>query len=165
MASGNTLIVFTPNGAEFPSTVNTYATLDVRNNHPCLDFDTGTAEYAYFTGIMPQSYSNTTGITVYVHWAAASATSGTIGWVIALQRNQDGADMTSTVWGPDQTITAATVPATAGILKVTNVAITKGTNMNSVVAGDMFRISVQRNVAGDTASGDAELYAVEIRET
>ena len=84
MASGNTLIVFTPNGAELPA--SNYATLDVRNNHPCLDFDTTTAETVYFTGVMPQSYSDATGITVYVHWAAASATSGTIGWLVALDR-------------------------------------------------------------------------------
>lgn len=163
MASGNTLIVFTPNSAEFPT--SNYATLDVRNNHPCLDFDTTTAETVYFTGIMPQSYSDATGITVYVHWAAASATSGTIGWLVALERDGDGQSITSDSFASDQTITAATVPASSGTIDVTNVAITKGANMDSVVAGDMFRIRIQRNTAVDTASGDAELYAVEIRET
>lgn len=163
MASGNTLIVLTPNGAEFPA--SNYATLDVRNNHPCLDFDTTTAETVYFTGIMPQSYSDTTGITVYTHWAATSATSGTIGWLVALEKNADGDSITTDSFGSDQTVTAATVPASAGTIKVTSVAITKGANMDSVVAGNMFRIRIQRNVAGDTASGDAELYAVEIRET
>ena len=163
MASGSTLVVFTPNGAEFPA--SNYATLDVRNNHPCLDFDTTTAETVYFTGVMPQSYSDATGITVYVHWAAASATSGTIGWLVALERNGDGQSITSDSFASDQTITAATVPGTAGILDVTSVAITKGANMDSVVAGDMFRLQIQRDVSNDTASGDAEVYAVEIRET
>lgn len=163
MASGNTLIVFTPNGAEFPA--SNYATLDTRNNHPCLDFDTTTGETAFFTGVMPQSYSDTTGITVYVHWAATSATSGTIGWLIALERDGDGQSITSDDFASNQTITAATVPGTAGVIDVTSVAITKGANMDSVVAGDMFRLRVIRDVANDNASGDAELYAVEIRET
>lgn len=163
MASGNTLVVFTPNGAEFPAT--NYATLDTRNNHPCLDFDTTTAETTYFTAVMPQSYSDTTGVTVYAHWAATSATSGTIGWLIALEKDADGDSIASDSFGSDQTITAATVPGTAGIIKVTSVAITKGANMDSVVAGNMFRLRVIRDVSNDSASGDAELYAVEIRET
>lgn len=163
MASGNTLIVFTPNGAEFPASA--YATLDVRNNHPCLDFDTTNTESAFFTGVMPQSYSDATGVTVYIHWAAASATSGTIGWLVAFERDGDGQSITSDSFASDQTITAATVPASSGTIDVTNVAITKGANMDSVVAGDMFRIRIQRDIANDTASGDAELYAVEIRET
>lgn len=163
MASGNTLVVFTPNGAEFPA--SNYATLDTRNNHPCLDYDTTTAETAYWTAVMPQSYSDTTGVTVYVHWAATSATSGTIGWLIAFERNADGSSVTSDSFGSDQTITAVTVPGTAGLLDVTSVAITKGANMDSVVAGDMFRLRVIRDVSNDSASGDAEVYAVEIRET
>jgi hypothetical protein len=163
MASGSTLVVFTPNGAEFPA--SDYATLDTRNNHPCLDFDTTTAETAYWTAVMPQSYSDTTGVTVYVHWAATSATSGTIGWLIAFERDADGSSVTSDDFASNQTITAATVPGTAGILDVTSVAITKGANMDSVVAGDMFRLQIQRDVSNDTASGDAEVYAVEIRET
>lgn len=163
MASGNTLVVFTPNGAEFPA--SNYATLDTRNNHPCLDYDTTTAETAYWTAVMPQSYSDTTGVTVYVHWAATSATSGTIGWLIAFERNADGSSVTSDDFASNQTITAVTVPGTAGLLDVTSVAITKGANMDSVVAGDMFRLRVIRDVSNDSASGDAEVYAVEIRET
>lgn len=165
MASGNTLIVFTPNSAEFPASA--YATLDTRNNHPCLDFDTTNTESVFFTGIMPQSYSNTTGVTVYIYWAATSATSGTIGWLVAFERDGDGISITTDDFSTNQPTTsnAVTVPASAGTLDVTSIAVTKGTNMKSVVAGDMFRIRIQRDIANDTASGDAELYAVEIRET
>lgn len=165
MASGNTLIVFTPNGAEFPASA--YATLDVRNNHPCLDFDTTNTESAFFTGVMPQSYSDATGVTVYIHWAAASATSGTIGWLVAFERNGDGQSITTDDFATNQPTSsnAVTVPASSGTIDITSIAVTKGANMDSVVAGDMFRIRIQRDIANDTASGDAELYAVEIRET
>ena len=83
MASGDTLIIFTPLANEPPT--SNYATLDTRNNHPCLDFDASTNESAIFSGIMPQSYAGTTGITVYLHYAMSTATSGDIDWDIAEQ--------------------------------------------------------------------------------
>lgn len=164
MASGNSLISFTALGAEFPAT--NYATLDTRNNHAVLDFDDTTGETAYFTGIMPQHYSAATGVTIYLDWMATSATTGTIGWLVAFERMGDGGtDMDADSFAADATVTAATVNATSGIIKVTNVAVTAGANSDSVVAGDMFRLRVTRDVANDTATGDAELLGIEIRET
>lgn len=164
MASGDTLVTFSPFANEPPST--NYATLDTRNGHPCLDFDDTTAEAALFTGVMPQSYSDTTGVTVYVMHGATSATTGTIGWTVEFERLADGGtDLDSDSFASAQTITAETVDGTSGILDYANVAVTKGANMDSVVAGDLFRIRIKRDVATDTATGDAELYGVEIRET
>lgn len=164
MASGDTLAIFTALDAEFPA--SNYATLDTRNNHPVLDFDTTTGETAYFTAVMPKNYADTTGVTVFLHWAASSATSGTIGWLIAFERMGDGGtDIDSDSFASDQTVAAETVDATSGIMDVSNVAVTKGANMDSVVAGDTFRLRVTRDVANDTATGDAELIAIEIRET
>lgn len=163
MASGDTLLIFTPLGAEFPA--SNYATLDTRNNHPCLDFDTTTGETAYFTGVMPQNYGGG-GLTVYLHWAASSATSGTIGWLIAIERIGDSQqDVDADGFASDQTVSATTVPGTSGHVDITSGAFTSGAQMDSLVAGEMFRLRVTRDVAGDNASGDAELYAVEIRET
>ena len=164
MASGNTLISFYPTDGEPPAA--NYATLDTRNIHPVLDFDTTTGETIYFSGVMPQNYSDTTGVTVYLHWMATSATSGTIGWLVAFERMGDGGtDMNSDSFASDQTVVAETVDGTAGIMDVSSVAVTKGGNMDSVVAGDSFRLRITRDVASDTAAGDAELIAVEIRET
>lgn len=160
MASGNTLLVFSPLGAEFP--VSNFATLDTRNNHPCLDFDASTGETVYFSGVMPRNYAGG-GITVSVHSAATSATSGTIGWLIALERGNTDLDADS--FAADQTITAAAVNGTSGIITVGSVAITDGANMDSIAAGEYFRLRVTRDVANDSATGDAELYAVEIKET
>lgn len=164
MASGNSLLMWTALSAEFPA--SNYATLDTRNNHPCLDFDSGaTEEICYFSGVMPQHYSDTTGVTVILHWSC-DATSGTVGWEVAFERLGDGGtDLDADSFASDQTVTAETVDGTSGIIDVSSVAVTKGANMDSVVAGDYFRIRIRRDTSADDAAGDANLYAVEIRET
>lgn len=163
MASGNTLCVFTALDGEPPA--SNYATNDTRNNHPTLDFDDTTEESIYFSGIMPRHYAGG-GITVYIHAALTSATTGTLGWLVALERLSDAAtDIDADSFASDQTITASTVPATSGVILVLNVAITNGANMDSVAAGEAFRVRIKRDVTNDTATGDAELIAVEIKET
>jgi hypothetical protein len=163
MASGDTLATFTALSAEFPT--SNYATPDIRNNHSVLDFDTTTGETVYFTGIMPRNYAGG-GVTVYLHWAASSATSGTIGWLVAFERMGDGGtDIDADSFASDATVTAETVDGTSGIMDVSNAAIANGADMDSVVAGDTFRLRVTRDVANDTATGDAELISIEIKET
>ncbi len=161
MASGDTLVTFAALDGEPPS--SNHATLDLRNLHPVLDFDTTTQETAFFTGVMPTQYGGGS-VSVRLHWAATSATSGTIGWVVAFERMADGGhDIDADDFASDQTITAAAVPGTSGIIKRTSVTVTAG-NADSIVAGDVFRLRVRRDVANDNAAGDAELIAVEIRE-
>ena len=163
MATGNTLCVFLPMGYEPPS--SNYATLDTRNGHPVLDFDTTTQETAIWTGVLPRHYAGG-GITVYIHWAATSATTGTIGWDVSFERIGDGSqDIDADGFATAQTVTAATVPGTSGNVDITNVAITDGANIDSIAVGEAFRIRVRRDVANDSASGDAELVAVELKET
>lgn len=163
MSSGATLLVFLPAQAEAPA--SNYATFDTRNGHPCLDFDTTTQESACWTAILPRAYA-AGGITVYLHWAATTATTGTIGWDVALERMSDSAtDLDADSFATARTVTAATVPATSGVVSVTSVAFTDGAQMDSVSAGESFRLRVRRDVATDTATGDAELFAVEIKET
>ena len=50
-------------------------------------------------------------------------------------------------------------------LRIATADFTNGAQMSSVVAGDYFRIKVTRDGISDTATGDAELVKVEIRET
>lgn len=163
MASGNTLLTLLPFAYEPPS--SNFATVDTRNGHPVLDFDATTQESAIWTCIMPRHYGGG-GITVYITWAATSATSGTIGWDVALERIGDGSqDIDADGFASAQTVTAVTVPATSGNTDITNVAITDGANMDSVAAGEAFRIRIRRDVANDDATGDAEILGVEIKET
>jgi hypothetical protein len=163
MASGQTLCVFTPQNNEPPA--SNYATVDDRNGHKVLDFDATTQEAAVFKGVLPRHYAGG-GITVYVHYAASSATTGTGGWDVAFERVGDGAqDLDSDGFATAQTITAATVPGTAGLVDILNVAVSDGANIDSIAVGETFRLRVRRDVANDTATGDLELVAVELKET
>ncbi|HWA45248.1 MAG TPA: hypothetical protein VHA10_18655 [Hypericibacter adhaerens] len=163
MSSGDTLCVFTPYQNEPPA--SNYATLSLRNGHPLLQFDATTTEAAVFTGIMPQNYANTTGVTVFVVASLTTATTGTLGWSILFERMDSATDIDSDSYAPVQAITASTVPATLGQPLTLSVAVPKGTNLDSIVAGDTFRMRIERDTTNDTATGDAELLAIELRET
>lgn len=163
MASGNTLAIFMPGSYEPPS--SNPAAPGKRNGRRTLDFDTTTQETAIWSGVMPRNYAGGN-IVVYVTWAAASATSGTIGWDVTIERSSDAAlDIDSDGFATAKTITAVTVPATAGIEATSNVTLTAGaTDTDSVAAGDTFRIRIRRDVANDTAAGDAQILSVELKE-
>ena len=164
MASGDTLLIWTPLANEPPAA--NFATLDTRNSHPVLDFDTTTGESAVFRGVMPRHYAGTTGVTVYVHYAMTSATSGTCGWLVAFERVSDSQqDIDSDGFASAQTLTAVTVPGTSGHVDISNVAFTNGAQMDSVAVGEGFRLKITRDVANDNATGDAELWAIEMKET
>ena len=94
MASGNTLCAFVPAlCASFPA--SNYATPDLRNNHPVLDFDGSTDEEAYFELVMPAHYGGG-GIAIDLYVALTSATSGTSRWQTDIERiNSAGPDLES----------------------------------------------------------------------
>lgn len=163
MASGNSIGRFLPNQNEPP--LANPATASLRNLHPILQFDTTTQESAIFTEVMPQHYAGGN-IVVYVTWAAASATTGTIGWDITIERITDGAlDIDADSYATAKVITAGTVPATSGITSTTNVTLTAGaTDTDSVAAGDTYRLRLRRDVASDTAAGDADWVSIDLKE-
>lgn len=163
MASGQTLATFRPYDNEPPAT--NFATLDLRNNHPVLDFDDTTQEAAIFSDVLPRAYAGG-GITVYLHYSMTSAVTGTCGWDVSIERIGDQQlDIDADSFATAQTVTAVTVPATSGNVDIVNVAITDGANMDSLAVGEAYRIRVRRDVASDNAAGDAELLAIEIKET
>lgn len=164
MASGDTLLIFTALHSEPPAT--NYATLDVRNLHPVLDFDGATNESAVFSGVMPQHYAGTTGVTVYLHYSMTSETSGDIDWDVAFERVGDQQlDVDADSFATVQSVDGTTVPATSGLVDVVSIPFTDGAVMDSVAAGELFRLKVTRDAASDTSTADAELHAIEIRET
>lgn len=163
MASGNTLCIFMPFDNEPPA--SNYATLDVRNGHPCLDFDATTNESAVFSGIMPRNYAGG-GVTVYLHYAMSSAVADTVDWDVAFERIGDQQlDIDADSFADANSVDDTTVPDAAGKVDVVSVAFTDGADMDSVAVGELFRLKVTRDAASDDAAGDAELYAVEIKET
>jgi hypothetical protein len=163
MASGDTLIIFTPLSNEPPA--SNPATIDFRNQHPVLDFDDTTNESAVFSSIMPRSYGGG-GLTVYLHYAMSSAESGDVDWDVAFERIGDQQqDIDSDSFASVQSVDNTTVPANSGDVDIVSVGFTDGAQMDSIAVGEAFRIKVTRDASSDTASGDAELVAVEIKET
>jgi hypothetical protein len=163
MAAGNTLLIFHPYNNEPPA--SNFATLDMRNLHPCLDFDAATNESAVFSGVMPQHYAGG-GVTVCLHYAMSSAVANTVDWDVAFERIGDGQlDIDADSFADANSVDDTTVPSTCGYVDVVSIAFTNGADMDSVAAGELFRLKVTRDAASDDAAGDAELVAVEIRET
>jgi hypothetical protein len=163
MASGDSLLVFTAAHGIPPASA--YATFDSRNQHLVLDFDDTTNESAMFEGIMPRHYAGG-GVTVYLHYAMTSATSGDIDWDVAWERIGDQQqDIDSDSFATANSVDNTTVPATSGNVDVVSIAFTSGAQMDSVAVGEAFRIKVTRDAASDTGTGDAELVVVEIKET
>lgn len=159
----NVLLYFTPQCAEHP--VSDWATLDLRNYHPVLDFDDTAIESAMFSGIMPTGYKGD-GVTVYIHYAMTSATSGTIDWDAAFERIGDQQlDIDSDSFADANSVDDTTVPGTAGLVDVVTISFEDGADMDSVAAGEAFRLKITRDAVSDDAAGDAELLCVEIRES
>ena len=164
MASGDTLLIFSPLGSEPPAA--DFATFDTRNQHPIMDFDPTTNESSLFSSVMPQHYLGTTGVDVYLHYAMSSAVTGTVDWDVAFERDGDQQlDIDGDGFAGVQSVDDTDVPGVSGLVDVVNISFTDGGEMDSVEAGELFRLKVTRDAASDDAAGDAELLAVEIRET
>lgn len=164
MASGNVLAVFTPLGSIPPA--SNMATLDTRNNHPVLNFDASTDETIYFEGHLPDNYAGG-GLTVDLYWLGASATSGTTRWSVAIEA------LASLDEDADSFATAATTGGTAngtsGIYTKTTLTFASGAAMDSLLAGEPFRLNVTRDADGtsgtDDMTGDAQLIRAVVKET
>jgi len=160
----NTILQFFPRDAEFPST--NFATIDTRNNHPCLDFDDNTTETVFFTGFIPQGASfaaSGTALTFVLLSTAQTALTGNIGWLVALERIvANSIDIDGDDFGTAQSGSAAVIGgANTGKVTEVSVTFTQAQLPTSLAAGDMIRVRVQRNtsVSGDH-TGDAELLGV-----
>lgn len=163
MASGATLLIFSPLHNQPPS--SNAATLDTRNSHPCLDFDDSTNEDAVFSSVMPRNYAGS-GITVYIHYAMATATALTIDWDVSFERIGDQQqDLDADGFAAVQSVDNTTVPGTSGLVDIVSVAFTDGAQMDSIAVGESFRIKVTRDAVSDDAVGDAELVKIELKES
>lgn len=163
MASGDTLLIFIPQCSEPPA--SNFATLDLRNLHPVLDFDDATNESIIFRGIMPMHYAGG-GITVRIHYAMTSAVELTIDWDASFERiGYKSQDIDADGFAGVKSINDITVPSTCGHVDIANILFADGAEIDSIIAGDSFRLKITRDAVSDDAVGDAELLLVELRET
>jgi len=156
--ASKTLARFTPRENQPPATA--FATLDTRNSIAVLDFDAATDESAIFSAVIPENANLASGLQIRLAWMATSATSGNCRWGVQIERCTTDLDADSF-----DTATEATGAAngTSGIATVTSIT---ATDIDSLAAGDTFRIKIFRNAddaTNDTMTGDAELISVEIR--
>jgi hypothetical protein len=153
-----TYAVFTATDNQPPA--SNFATLDTRNSIACLDFDDATDESAVFVSIIPEAASLGSGLKIRLHWMATSATSGDVVWDVSLERMNT--DLDSDSFDTIASGTAAATNGTSGILTVTEITLT---TIDSVTAGDGYRLKITRDAdnGSDSMSGDAELVVCEVR--
>jgi len=159
-------LVFTPLGNEPPTSA--FATLDTRNAHPVLDFDGVTDEEAVWTAVLPAGYAGG-GLTVQTWWAFTTATSGNLRVQAAIERvDVSSLDLDADSFAAFQSA-GGTAPGTSGQVIAVTVTFTSGAQMDSLAAGEVFRLKIRRDADGtsgtDDITTDAELVAVLVRET
>lgn len=166
MATTNLLAGLSPLSNEPPASI--FATPDLRNSHVVLDFDGATDEEAVFSGVLPAHYAGG-GLTINTFWSFTSATSGSL----RVQTSIERIDASSLDIDADSFATAnsagGTAPGTSGqVIKVTTTHAS-GAEMDSLAAGEHYRLKIRRDADGtsgtDDIATDAELLFVEIRET
>jgi hypothetical protein len=153
-----TLQRFTARDNQPPAT--NFATLDTRNSILVVEFDAATEESAYFVGVVDESMTLTSGLTVRLWWMADTATSGNVRWGVQLEKT--GTDMDADSFDTNAQATSA-ANGTSGVESVASITIT---SIDSLTAGDRYRLRVYRVAAdatNDTMTGDAQLVAVEVR--
>jgi len=162
MASGDTLSVFFASDNEPPTTG--FARAVFHNLHPSLGFLATTTEAAVFSGHLDAAYTGG-GITINLLVMTATATTGNLAFSAAIERGGTTLDHGTDSFATAVNGTTTAVSGTAGTPVVVPVTITDGAAMDSLAAGEMFRIKISNITASTTISGDAELLQVEIKET
>lgn len=144
-----------------------HADRGVVQNREYMAFDAATVEAMYTAAFhMPAAYTGSGTLKVDIYYAMASATSGKVDFEICVEAITSGDAVDTDSASSFDTANAAneTVPGTAGYMSKLTITLT---NKDSVAAGDMVRLKLERDAddaTDDTASGDARVYAVVLRE-
>lgn len=163
MASGDTLMVWSAPAGTPPGSGG-FAYDGVRNGVPIKVFVDGSDTSTIFSGVLPRRYSGG-GVTAKIH-AFHVPTSGDSRWLGAIERGTTDIDADS--FAADQGV-SLTANGTSGIASSGDLVFSSGAVMDSLAAGEPFRLRITRDGDGttgtDDAAGDAQLWLVELRET
>jgi hypothetical protein len=162
MASGDLLADFGPQSNEPPATVA--ALPNTRNAIPLLDFDASTAWSAVFGAFLPNNYA-AGGINVTIVWMAASATSGNVVWLAAIERDEaGGTDADADSFATAQTATGA-ANAASGVRTYTTIALSNA-QIDGLLKNEKYRLKITRDATNgsDTMTGNASIERIMIRE-
>ncbi|SRR6266404_2719931 len=138
-----------------------YATFGTVNAIPFLAFNDAATWTSTFIGMVPWGEVFASGIIVRLKWASATAITNAVKWGVAYER-LGVLTVASDHFGTQVTGTT-TVGGTVELFSETAITIPYA-NMVSSVAGDPFRLQVQRlgADAADTMVGDAQLFTVSV---
>ena len=115
---------------------------------------------------MPEAAVTTNGLKVRLAWTADTVTNtDAVVWAIQWQRIDTSTDLDTDAFSNTVTATAA-ASGTAGVPVITEITITGTANLDSLVAGDFYRVKISRDGtnASDALTNDACLVGVEIRD-
>lgn len=128
-------------------------------------FDAAAIEYLDFKCVL-RGYGGG-GLTFTLPWSAASATTGTTRWGIAIRRIQDDLEDIDAAHTYDFNDVDDTAASASGELSYPTVTFTNGADMDSWADGEVAIVRVYRNAthANDTMTGDAELWGLVGKET
>ena len=157
--------IYVPAAAMYPSTTNPCSDLTqvettaLRPDLKVLDFATGADEFAQFTIAFPKSWNEGT-VTFQPFWTVTGTNTGTVDWQLAaVAVSSDGS--INTAFGTQVTATALAFSGTSNDLMV-SVESGAVTIAGSPAANDMCFFQVNRNVSGDTQTGDARLLGIKL---
>lgn len=140
-----------------------------RNSHAVLAYDQDADECAYFEGILSGSYAGG-GLTLSVDFISTSDTSNThaVGWLGAIERHDSGTDIDADSFASDRSV-STTITSTAGNTVRSTITFSSGAQMDSLAAGEGFRVRLCRDgdgsVVTDSMTGDAGLTHVALGES
>lgn len=152
--------------------VANFATLTTRNTtspHTMLQFSHTAASSAIFSSVLPAGYGGG-GLTVDIYWTTLSATSGgTVSWGAAFESHTaDADDLDADSFADYNTVTSLSLPSAAGELMKATITFTDGADMNSLAAGESYRLKITRDsgtFSGDDLASEIQLYKVTVRES
>jgi len=160
MASGDMLARFMARSASAAS----LGRHDTRNGHDVVNCASGGTESFVAQGVL-RGYAGG-GLTVKVHTALASATSGNIGISGAFERIGTALDLDADSFAAAQSLDDQAVPATSGLVMVSSIPFTDGAQIDSLAEGEAYRLKIAYpNATTSNAAGDRQVYAVTIEET
>jgi hypothetical protein len=157
--------IWVPAAAMYPSTTNPCSdiqqveTTALRPDLKCLDFDTGSDEFAQFAVAFPKSWNEGT-VTFQPFWTVTGTNTGTVAWQLGgIAMSSD--DTINTAFG---TLVATTALAHSGTSNDLMVSVESGavTIGGSPAAADCCFFQINRDVSADSQSGDARLLGIKL---
>lgn len=161
-AGTKTIMRHIPLMSEPPAT--NFATIDTRNSVPVLEFDAATNESTVFTGIISEGIIMGSTLGVYLHFAGDTATGSTVAWGICMERMTGTFGFSADRFNEGVQVNQI-LPSTTAAITIAGAALPVPVGLTQ---GEAYRLLIRRianDATNDTAPGDAQLIAVELRNT